>query len=147
MTNIDSMFELAIELRDAGELKDSVGVLLKILENYPTGERLDHVYLILGGVYSDLGELKKALNNFKKATTLNPKLEIASLGLYITLAKLNKDEEAISELFRFLRQFPAKLYKDTLEELLEGLKKGYMIKYRADIIELSRLNGIWLSEN
>jgi tetratricopeptide (TPR) repeat protein len=146
MTTIDSMFELAIELRDKGDLKDSVGVLSKILDNYPTYERVDVVHSILGGIYSDLKELKNALNNFKKAIELNPKSELASLGLYVTYANLDRDEEAISELLRFLRQFPAKHYKDTLEGLLEGLENGYMTKYKNDIIELAKLNGIKLPD-
>src|SRR5688572_24888725 len=99
MITINSMFELAIELRDNGALKDSVGVLLKILDKYPTYERVDVIYTILGGIYSDLKEFQNALNNFKKAIELNPKSELASLGLYITYAQLNMDEEAISELF------------------------------------------------
>ena len=146
MTPIESMFEIATELRDSGQLQDSIGVLSKILYNYPTYERIDIVYLTLGGIYSDLKELKNALDNFAKATELNPKSELASLGLYVTYAKFNRDKEAILELFRYLRKFPAQHYMDTLKELIEGLEKGYMTKYKVEIIELAKLNGITIPD-
>ncbi|MBO9203118.1 MULTISPECIES: hypothetical protein [Niastella] len=142
MTTIDSMFELATDLRDNGELKTSVEVLLKILDNYPNDKSLGIVYSVLGGVYDDLGERNNALHSFKKATELNPEYELASLWLYVTYASLDRDEEAISELFRFLKQFPAKLYKTTLEELIDGLKDGYMTNYKSEIIRLAKLNGV-----
>ena|SRR5688500_794228 len=142
MTTIDKLFELAIELRDKGDLRDSVGVFSKILHDYPNDEKIKGVYLVLGGVHSDLKEHGNALPNFKKATELNPKSELASLGLYSTYAKLDMDQEAIRELIRYLQQFPAKLYKDTLEELLEGLEQGYMTDFRDEINELAKMNGV-----
>jgi tetratricopeptide (TPR) repeat protein len=142
MTTIDSMFELGIELRDKGELRDSIKVFVKILNDYPNDNRIPGVYSVLAGVHLDLEEHEKALVNFKKATELNPKSELTSLGLYITYANLDRDEEAIGELIRYLRSYPAKLYKDTLEELLEGLKEGYMTNYEDEIKELAKINGV-----
>jgi hypothetical protein len=45
-------------------------------------------------------------------------------------------------LIRYLKIYPAKLYKDTLEELLEGLVKGYMTDYEDDIRNFARVNGV-----
>jgi tetratricopeptide (TPR) repeat protein len=142
MATIDSMFELAIELRDKGELRNSINVFSKILNDYPIDKKTHGVYLVLGGVHADLGENDKALINFKKATELNSKSELASLGLHVTLVKLDRDEDAIHELIRYLKTYPAKLYKDTLEELLEGLEKGYMTDYEDDIRNFARVNGV-----
>lgn len=142
MTTIDSLFELAIDLRDRGELRDSIKVFSKILADYPNDRRKHGVHSVLAGVQFDLGEYDKAFVNFKKATDLNRKSERASLALYITYVKLDRDEEAIRELIRYLKKYPAKLYKETLEELLEGLKKGYMTKYEDDIKELAKINGV-----
>jgi len=77
---------------------------------------------------------------------LNPKSELASLGLYLTYAELDRDEEGIKELIRYLRQFPADLYKDTLEELLEGFEQGYMTDFKNEITELAKINGVELRE-
>ncbi len=47
MTTIDSMFELAIELRDKGELRDSINVLFKILNDYSVDERTHGIHTVL----------------------------------------------------------------------------------------------------
>jgi hypothetical protein len=58
------------------------------------------------------------------------------------LVHLKRAEEAIHELLRFLKSHPADLYKTTLEELLEGLEKGYMTDYEHDIRNLAKINGV-----
>ena len=136
------MFGLGIELRNKGELRDSINVFSKILRDYPMDKKTHGIYSVLGGIYGDLGENDNALRNFKRAAQLNSNSEVASLGLYVTLAKLDKDEEAIQELIRYLTSNPADLYKDTLVELLEGLEKGYMTDYKRDIRNFARLNGV-----
>jgi tetratricopeptide (TPR) repeat protein len=142
MPTFDNRFELGIELRDKGELTACTQVFLDILNDYPNNKNISAIYVMLAGVYSDLNEYESALINFKKAVELNPNSELASLGLYITLATLDRDEQAIHELISFLKNNPADLYKTTLEELLEGLKDGYMTNYETDIIKLAELNGI-----
>jgi len=144
MTTIDSLFELATELRDNGQFDHSTKVLSKILDDYPNDKDLWKVYTILGSVNSNLEQNQIATENFKKATELNPDSELASLGLYVTLASLDKDIDAIEELKRFLKSHPAKLYKDTLEELLDGLTKGFMTNYKDDITALARSNGFMI---
>jgi tetratricopeptide (TPR) repeat protein len=142
MTAIDSMFELGVALRDKGDLRDSIQVFSKILNDYPD-DRIKHgTHSVLAGVHFDLKEYDEAFINFKKATELNPKSELASLGLYVTCAKLDRDEEAIGELIRFLKRYPANLYKDTLEELLQGLENGYMTDYEDDIRNFAKINGV-----
>jgi tetratricopeptide (TPR) repeat protein len=142
MTTRDSLFKLATSLRNEGKLRESVEVLSKVLAEYPADRYNPGIHTVLGGVYSNLEEYENALINFRKATELNPKSELASLGLYVTLSDLDKDEEALHELFRYLKIHPADLYKDTLEELLEGLAEGYMTKYGKEIIELAKANGV-----
>ena len=142
MTTLDSMFESATELRDKGQLQDSINVLSKILADYPVDKKTFGVYTVLGGVYADLGENEKALTNFKQATELNPKYELASLGLYVTLVDLDRDVEAIDEMIRYLTLYPANLYKDTLEELLQGLEHGYMTDYEDSIRNFAKKNGV-----
>ncbi|MFN0202569.1 MAG: tetratricopeptide repeat protein [Bacteroidia bacterium] len=144
MTTIDRMFELAIELRDKGELRDSIKVFSKILTDYPNDKLKHRVHLVLAGVQFDLKEYDNALINFNNATEFDPTSELASLGLYITFVELDRCEEAISELIRYLKSYPAKLYKDTLEELLEGLEEGYMTDYEDDIRDFARVNGVEL---
>ena len=139
------MFESAIDLKNRGELRAAVVILSKILDNYSNHESKARVHEVLGGVYMDLEEHENALENFIKASILSPKSELASLGLYVSYANVNKDEEAIGELIRYLQNYPAGLYKATLEELLEGLKEGYMTNYEKEIKNLAKINGVELS--
>ena len=145
MTSIEKMFESAIDFRDKGQLREAVAIFSKILDNYSNDKGLAGVHGVLGGVYMDLEEHEKALDNFKKATILSPKSELASLGLYVSYVNVDKDEEAIGELIRYLKNYPAELYKDTLEELLEGLEKGYMTNYEKEIKNLAKINGVKIS--
>lgn len=142
MPTIESLFELAIELRDSGNLDHSIGVLSKILERYPGNESIYKVYVIRAGIYGELGNHALALEDFKNAAHLNPKSELASLGLYISYAELTQYEDAIHELIRYLSSYPAELYKETLEELVNDLQHGYMTAYREDILRLAKQNGI-----
>lgn len=107
IATMESMFKLSIELLDKGELEHSIRVLSKILDNYSQEKRIDEVYSVLGGIYNDLEQYEKAMSNFKKATELNPDSELASLGLYVSLASLDKDVDAIEEMKKFLKSHPA----------------------------------------
>ena len=142
MTSIEKMFDSAIELRDKGELREAAKVLLTIIANFSNDSRIAGVHGVLGGIYNDLEDHEKAFENFQKATILKPRSELASLGLYLSYVKLDKSEKAIEELFRYLINNPAKLYKDTLEELLEDLEKGYMTDYEKEIKDVARKNGV-----
>lgn len=139
------MFELAIDLRNRGELRDAVAMLSKIVDDYSNDERIAGIHGLLAGIYMDLKEHEKALENFRKATILSPKSELASLGLYLSYVNADRDEEAIGELIRYLKKYPADLYKVTLEELLEDLKNGYMTDYEREIKDLAKINGVELS--
>ncbi len=147
MATNDSMFELAIELRDKGKLRDSIAVLFEILKTNLVDEKRYGVYTVLGGVYASLKEHENSFTNFKKATELNPKSELASLGVYVTLTELGKDKDAINELIRYLKSYPAILYKTTLEELLQGLDYGYMTNYEEYIRSLASVNGVEISRS
>jgi tetratricopeptide (TPR) repeat protein len=142
MPTIESLFELAIELRDSGNFDHSIGVLSKVLDRYPGNDSIYKVYVIRGGIYNSQGQHKMALEDFKRATHLNPKSEFASLGLYISYTELSQHEDAIRELIRYLVSYPAEFYRDTLAELLHSLDESYMAMYAEDIRRIARKNGI-----
>src|SRR5258705_13696886 len=98
LTTIEEMFEGAINLRNNGKLENAIKKFLKIVAIHPNHPKIGGVYTTLAGVYSDLNDYNNSLVNFKKATELNPKSELASLGLYVSYAELGRGEEAIGEL-------------------------------------------------
>jgi hypothetical protein len=79
---------------------------------------------------------------FELATKLGESNEVASLSYYVCLTELNEDVLAILELNRFLSKYPAKLYRDTLSELLIGLDNGYATNFKEIIYELAKKNNI-----
>ena len=142
MLEIDKMFEAAIALRDEGHLKEAVLGFLAIITKFPHDSKIGLVHTILGGVYLDLKDYHNSSLSFKNGTRLNPKSELASLGLYLSYVKLDRDKEAINELKRYLDEYPANMYKDTLEELLEDMKKGFATAYKKTIFHFAKKNGV-----
>lgn len=140
MTTPIPNLDLALELIEKRNFIEAEAVLLNILDH--DTQNPHSVYIVLGSLYRDMGEKQKAMENFKKATRLQPKSELASLGLYVIYHELDRDTEAMEELFRYLKSYPADLFKDTLTELLEGLEHGFMTCYKKEIHEFARLNGV-----
>ena len=60
---------------------------------------------------------------YKKTTGLNPRSELASLGLFHSLWELKNYRRAYQEMERFLSSNEANNYKVTLKELYEQLSK------------------------
>lgn len=117
-TDIDLMFETAIANRNNGAFPEAIKGLLRIISTYPNDVKIYGVHAVLGGIYADLKDFTNSLASFKNAAELNPKSELASLGMYLCYVELDRDEEAIQELIKYLTYYPANLYKDTLVELL-----------------------------
>jgi tetratricopeptide (TPR) repeat protein len=141
---IEDRFKQAMTLRKQNQLKEAVNELLTIIEDFPGDTKIGKIYMVLGGIYYKLNDIKKSFVYSKAATELNPKSELASLNLYLSYVRLAEHEKAIDELQRFLDQYPADLYKDTLEELLLDLKNGYALKFKETILRLAKKNNIHL---
>src|SRR5260221_1471839 len=142
LKTLEEMFEVAINFRDEGKFEDAIKEFLKIIATHPDHSDIGGVFTTLAGVYTDLNDYSSSSVNFKRGTELNPKSEIASLGLYVSYVELGRHIEAIAELIRYLEQYPAKLHKITLGELLEGFKKGYMLSFKDTITQLAKKNGV-----
>jgi TolA-binding protein len=137
-----ALFRKGIEYRNDGKLEQAIEVFLEFIKKYPSDPGLGGTYSVLGGIYFDQNDFKNSLKNFTIATQLNPKSELASLGLYLSYIELNEYEKAIEELKRYLDKYPAKLYKDTLEELLQDLRHGYALIFKETIVALAEKNGM-----
>lgn len=139
---IQEMFKEGIGLRNNGQFDKAIAQFLFIIEEYPRDPKIAGVYSTLAGIYSDLGDHARARVYFTKASELNPQSELASLGLYVSLVELGRDEDAIMELKRYLKDNSANLYRTTLLELIEGLEQGYMASHKDLIMTLAQKNGL-----
>lgn len=144
MVNEDEyLFDKALNLRDSNKSEEAIKVLKKIIKKYPNHEKIAGIYYVIAGIYSiKLNEYKKAIFFANKAKKAKPDNEQISLTIYIAFTKLEKYEKAIKEMIGFLKKNKADLYKTTIQELLEGLKDGYMTKYKVHILDMAKRNNI-----
>lgn len=136
--SIEEWFKKAISIRDNGDLEKAIQEFLEIINNYSNHPKISGVFIVLGGIYDDLDDRVNSMTYFKKASELNPKSELASLGLYLSYVKLREYDEAIKELKRYLNKYPAERYKTTLQELLDDLSHGYAKNFESTIIKLAK---------
>jgi len=122
---------------DNDDYSSALESLKEFLINFPNDKSIDIIYTKMGLSYYEIKELNLALLYVDKALALNKSLEMASLGKYLVLVELGRDSEAIAEMFRFLENNEADLYRTVLEELLEDLEEGYMTDYERQIRELA----------
>lgn len=139
----DEIFKEGIELRNRGELNEAIERFHSVLELFPRQPQRAGIYAVLAGVYHDKGDHDNAKKYFTFSLEINPNYELASLGLYVSLVKLGEDENAILEMQRFLEQNQADLYKITLQELMDGLRDGFMTTHEVLITTLAEKNGIF----
>lgn len=143
--SINNILDLAVELNDQSRYHESLAVLFNLLADnveFSKAKVQAVIYTHIASNFRDLEEYECALAYFEKGLDVAPRSEINSLGKYLCLHELDRDEEAINEMFQFLESNDADLYRTTLGEMLEGLEEGYMTNYESRIKELARKNSV-----
>ncbi len=116
----EQAFNAAIKLRDSGDFVSACDKLSLLIEKYPD---FGEAYLIKGGIYQDLKQFDEAIKCFKKATQLNNKSEIASLGLFHSLWEKGDWYNALEEMKRFIScGGKSKDYDEIIDEISEKIK-------------------------
>lgn len=139
--NYNKLLDLAIDLNDQLEYNQALSVLYNLLSKYLDENKtknLDSIYCHIGNNFIDLEDYNCALEYFNKALICSPNDELNTLSKYIALHRLNRDEEAIKLLFDFEAKNGIGFFEPTIEELLVGLKNGYMTNYEIQIRELAK---------
>jgi tetratricopeptide (TPR) repeat protein len=104
----------AIGLKRQRKNRQAIQILLLLSRQYP---RSATVHGLLGGTYFELDDMGKAANAFTQAIRLNPKSELASLGLFHSLWERNQRHQAFAEMRRFLSIAPSEQYTTLLRDL------------------------------
>lgn len=133
----------AFELQKADFNKEAVFILKDLAEKYPTNKK---IVSLLGLALAKMEARTAAIPYLEKAIKLAPKNELLHLSLYISYISQEDYENAFVTLFSYLTKYPADLFKDTLEELLEGLLDGYGTSHKDEIIFYAKRNGIPVPE-
>ena len=99
MTEEDqTQFNVALRLRQSGERKKALRMLLPLQVNNPDSAAL---HGMIGTTFFELKQYALAAASFRRATELSEKSRLASLGLFHSLWQLDQQAEAIIELKRF----------------------------------------------
>jgi len=99
MTDEDqTQFNAALRLRNKGERREALRMLLPLQVNNPNFAPL---HGMIATTFFELAQYELAASAFRRATELSKKSRLASLGLFHSLWQLDKHAEAITELKRF----------------------------------------------
>ena len=109
-------FESANQLRKAGDADGAIRVLRALVSDFP---KQAAAYLIIGDILWDEGKLAAATAAFRIATERFPKLEIASLGVFHTLWRQSKTDDAFEEMKRFQSVSHSRDYQEIVDEVLQ----------------------------
>lgn len=115
----DQAFDLAITLANRGEAAEAVTLLELLIKQYPDDWAI-HWYL--GGLYLHrLDQPDRAIPIFRRTVGWRPRSEKSSLGLFHSLWRLDRHDEALEELKRFqvLTRFKSKDYREIIAEINE----------------------------
>jgi predicted Zn-dependent protease len=107
----------AIKLSRQGKFRQAVQILEPLSQHHSKSAA---VFGALGGAYFELGNMAKAAEAFRRSVKLNPKSELASLGLFHSLWTQNKASEAFAEMRRFLSISESVEYTTLLRDLAKA---------------------------
>jgi tetratricopeptide (TPR) repeat protein len=111
--NLEESFNRALELRDQNDLPGAASLLSALSERYPRAA----VFGALGGVYFEMRDWNNAIACFRKASTLSPKSELASLGLFHSLIEAGFRDDAVEEMKRFLSISHSEEYAKLIDDM------------------------------
>ena len=114
------LIEEAIALNNNKLYKEALVILHGIEPKYKESSMISG---LIATAYYFAKEYKISTAYYKITTELNPRSELASLGLFHSLWELKNYRRAYKEMERFLTSNEANNYKVTIEELYEQLSK------------------------
>lgn len=97
--------------------RDTAGVVAIMKELSVSNPESAKIRAVLANAYWDLGDLTAAAREFRKAVTLAPDFELASIGLFHCLWEQSRTDEAFQELKRFMAIADSEDYRQIITEL------------------------------
>lgn len=110
----------ARELTEAGRHDDARMTLLEILKDQPDNQA---ALIMLGGAYFAMQKYNEAEMVFVRLILKHPGKGEYSIALFNTLWKLNRHEEALEEIKRFMESADKQAEKATVDQYLKIIKE------------------------
>lgn len=105
----------AKQLIETEQLDGARMCLLELLKQEPSNKT---ALIMLGGAYFSLEKYAAAEMIFEKLILLDPAVGRFSIGLFNTLWKMNRREEALEEIKRFLSHADQEVEKETIGQYI-----------------------------
>lgn len=142
VSKVDQLVEKGLELKNQEDFQKSINILEKVILEFPDYKKVNGIKVLIAGNYYNLEKYDKTIYYADKVLLSNPKIELANLLLYLCYCNLDNHEKAFEILFTYLETNPAILFKDTLEELLEGLSHEYGTSHKDKMIYYAKKNNV-----
>lgn len=132
----NKIFRRAVEHIRNDKYSEANLILKSILEKSLSDEdKIDVLIQYAGSLYFSK-EYVAAYQLYKDALKMKDDEEILSLGFYLTCVELDKIDEGLNEMERYLTKHPPILFKDSIIELVQSLKNGYSTDFATVIHRL-----------
>lgn len=121
------LFEEAIRKRDDGRLEEAEKLLSELEEQQP---RNLAATLVRAGICFEMGQFDLARVLFKKVVESQPRSELASRGLFHSLWRLGRHDDAFTEMRRYLLHSDSEEYRRLIDDIINEagsneVKEGY----------------------
>ncbi len=128
---LDALLQTAIDSCQADHLDHAIYQLANNARNFPRAAKL---FGYLGFLYAEVGEYAKGVGAFRKATSLSPRSEQASLGLFHSLWRVGKTDAAFDEMRRFVKSNDSPRYRQLIHDTLADGPAGQDTAGKAVVI-------------
>jgi len=112
--DIKPEFDEALRLKEAGNFAEAAEIFLRLARQRPD---VAAVHGMLGHVQQELGKIRDAADSYRRAVSLSPGSELASISLFHALYKLRELDGAFGEMRRFRSRGPSQEYDLIMSEL------------------------------
>jgi len=118
---LNETLQQAIGSYHAGQLTQAIAQLEGDSKRFPKSPKL---WGYLGFLYSERGAETKAIRAFRNALRLSPRSEQASLGLFHSLWRAGRMDDAFHEMRRFMKSNDSPRYLELLRDMLSESKRA-----------------------
>ena len=115
---IEPEFNRAVDIWHSGDGHTAAEILMRLASAFPKNPA---ILGMLGAIYHRLEDYARASDYFQQTVSLSPKSELASLGLFHSLWRVGRYDEAVTEMERFLSISESEEYSLLVKDMLEDL--------------------------
>ncbi len=119
-TDLDQQIHNARSLSEAGQHDDARMCLLEILKDDPENQT---ALIMLGGAYFSMKKYSEAEMVFERLVLMGPGIGEFSIALFNTLWKMDRHEEALEEIKRFMEHADQESETETINQYLSITEK------------------------